>query len=143
MTGLGKPSNAFLLALECFNSDQSAPDAPYKMTLARLELLLSLVSLANASPVMFPPDCGHQWWLGSDGQPSQNLHCGQLFSDPSSTTTMPPSLISSNSPPTIDATQRCSEDQFLCGDGSTCLPFSRLCDEVDNCFSYNEDVLGR
>ena len=121
---LGKPSKVFLLAVWCFGRDQSAPDSLYKMTLSSLVLLLSLASLANASPVIFPPPhCGHHWWLDSDGQPTQNLHCGQLFSDPSSTT---PS-------PSIEANQRCSEEEFLCGDGSTCLPFSRLCDEVGDC----------
>ena len=119
---LGKPSKVFLLAVRCFGSDQSAPDSLYKMTLSSLVLSLSLASLVNASPVIFP-HCGHHWWLDSDGQPTQNLHCGQLFSNPSSTT---PS-------PTIDANQRCSEEEFLCGDGSTCLPFSRLCDEVNDC----------
>ena len=124
----------------CSGSDQSAPHSPYKMTLTRLLLCFSLASLAKASPVVVPPpDCQHHWWLGSDGQPTQNLHCGQLFSGPSTTTLSP----------TKEANQRCSEDEFLCGDGSTCLPFSRLCDEVGECItafhvsrsSWNVDTL--
>ena len=135
----------FLFAVRCLGNDQSAPDSPpHKMTLTRLEFLLSLASLANTRTIIFPPHCADNWWLGSDGRPAQNLHCGQLFQDPSSTpTTIIASPTSSSSPFTTDATPICSEDEFLCGDGSTCLPFSKLCDEVDYCLSFKKDVCGR
>ena len=144
LKGLGKPSKVFLFAVRCFGNDQSASDSPHKMTLTRLEFLLSLVSLANTRTILFPPHCGDNWWLGSDGRPVQNLHCGQLFQDPSSMqTTIIASPTSSSSPLTTDATQMCSEDEFLCGDGSTCFPFSKLCDEVDYRLSCKKDVCGR
>ena len=127
----------------CFGSDQSASYPPEKMTLTRVEFLLSLAHLSNAIPVMFPSNCGHHWWLGSDGQPTQNLHCGQLFPDQSSTTSSPTAAITSpttSSSPFV-ATGKCTEDEFLCGDGSTCLPFSKLCDEVKYCSSCSSNNL--
>ena len=102
-------------------------------------LTASLVNIAShASPVMFSPDCGQYWWLDDNGQPKQNLHCGQLFPDPSSTS--PPTTMSSatsSSPSsTSDLSQPCSNYEFLCGDGYTCLSLSKLCDGVSISFEW-------
>ena len=104
------------------------------------EIILLSACLANtvshASPVMFSSDCGEHWWLDDDGRPKQNLHCGQLFPDPSSTTpTTTMSAATSSSPSsTSDLSQPCTDYEFLCGDGYTCLSLSKLCDGVSICF---------